>query len=197
MRKKSVDEIFKGRSFQYPVLKEISEKDFRLQNTFPLKDDSGRSIYYGYDLVLTIDNHHYAITNNWYFWTKKNGGGRASGDTRTPFVRWLKEQLYLSEHDHQSVDLKDESEGYVIRKEEQSVKEEIERIKTYIRQKGFTYDDGLIENFYLCLKSKPFVILAGISGTGKTRLVQLFAEAMGATRNNQRFTIIPSSSGLV
>ncbi len=188
---KSVDEIFKGRSFQYPVLKEISEKDFRLQNTVPLKDDSGLSRYYGYDLVLTIDNHHYAITNNWYFWKGKNGGGRASGDTRTPFVRWLKEQLYLLGHDHQSVDLKDESEGYVIRKEEQSVKEEIERIKTYIRQKGFTYDDGLIENFYLCLKSKPFVILAGISGTGKTRLVQLFAEAMGATRNNQRFTIIP------
>ena len=38
----------------------------------------------------------------------------------------------------------------------------------------------MIENFYLSLKSKPFVILAGTSGTGKTRLVKLFAEAIGA-----------------
>lgn len=53
-------------------------------------------------------------------------------------------------------------------------------IKTYISSKGFTYEDGMIENFWLCLKSKPFVILAGTSGTGKTRLVRLFAEAIGA-----------------
>ena len=56
----------------------------------------------------------------------------------------------------------------------------IEMIKTYIASKGFTYEDGLIENFYLSLKSKPFVILAGTSGTGKTKLVKLFAEAIGA-----------------
>ena len=60
------------------------------------------------------------------------------------------------------------------------VKKQIEKIKAYIASKGFTYNDGLIENFYLSLKSKPFVILAGTSGTGKTRLVRLFAEAIGA-----------------
>lgn len=56
----------------------------------------------------------------------------------------------------------------------------LEHIKAYIEDKGFTYKDSLIENFYLSLKSKPFVILAGTSGTGKTRLVKLFAEAIGA-----------------
>ena len=61
-----------------------------------------------------------------------------------------------------------------------STKEAITKIKTYISSKGFSYDEGLIENFYLSLKSKPFVILAGTSGTGKTRLVKLFAEAIGA-----------------
>ena len=59
-------------------------------------------------------------------------------------------------------------------------KEIIESIKKYITSKGFTYSDGMIENFYLSLKSKPFVILAGTSGTGKTKLVELFAEAIGA-----------------
>ena len=61
-----------------------------------------------------------------------------------------------------------------------TIKEAINQIKSYIAAKGFTYDGGLIENFYLSLKSKPFVILAGTSGTGKTRLVKLFAEAIGA-----------------
>ena len=61
-----------------------------------------------------------------------------------------------------------------------STKEAIHHIKDYIEACGFTYKDELIENFFLSLKSKPFVILAGTSGTGKTRLVKLFAEAIGA-----------------
>lgn len=59
-------------------------------------------------------------------------------------------------------------------------KDAIDNIKSYIASRGFSYNDGLIENFYLSLKCKPFVILAGTSGTGKTRLVKLFAEAIGA-----------------
>lgn len=61
-----------------------------------------------------------------------------------------------------------------------STKEAIKQIKEYIAAKGFSYKDSLIENFFLSLKSKPFVILAGTSGTGKTRLVKFFAEAIGA-----------------
>ena len=61
-----------------------------------------------------------------------------------------------------------------------NTKDALEDIKKYIFARGFDYPDGLIENFYLSLKSKPFVILAGTSGTGKTKLVKLFAEAIGA-----------------
>ena len=68
-----------------------------------------------------------------------------------------------------------------------STKDIINRIQMYIKAAGFTYEDKLIENFYLSLKSKPFVILAGTSGTGKTRLVRLFAEAIGATSANGRY----------
>ena len=70
---------------------------------------------------------------------------------------------------------------WVIEEEQSvSVKEALPQVKVYITSKGFSYPEGLIENFYLSLKSKPFVILAGTSGTGKTRLVKLFAEAIGA-----------------
>lgn len=64
--------------------------------------------------------------------------------------------------------------------EQLETKDVVARIKSYIAARGFQYSDGLVENFYLSLKSKPFVILAGTSGTGKTRLVQLFAQAIGA-----------------
>ena len=64
--------------------------------------------------------------------------------------------------------------------EEMTIKEQVAAIRKYIEAKGFNYDGSLIENFYLGLKSKPFVILAGTSGTGKTRLVRLFAEAIKA-----------------
>ncbi|MFD0589734.1 MrcB family domain-containing protein [Paenibacillus sp. GCM10027627] len=72
-----------------------------------------------------------------------------------------------------------------------TIPERIEGIKTYINQKGFHYPGSLIENLYLSLKTKPFVILAGISGTGKTKLVKLFAEALGATIENKQFSLIP------
>ena len=57
---------------------------------------------------------------------------------------------------------------------------DISQILTSIKGKGFSYENALISNFFLCLKTKPFVILAGTSGTGKTKLVKLFAEAIGA-----------------
>ena len=67
----------------------------------------------------------------------------------------------------------------------------IKHIKSFIQSKGFTYEGNLIENFYLSLKSKPFVILAGTSGTGKTRLAKLFAESIGATEKNGQLKLVP------
>lgn len=60
------------------------------------------------------------------------------------------------------------------------VNKEIDHIHKFIKSKGLEYSKELIKNFYLCLKTKPFVILSGISGTGKSKIVQLFAEAIGA-----------------
>lgn len=64
------------------------------------------------------------------------------------------------------------------------------QIYKYINSKGFIFSYEDICNFYLSLKTKPFLILAGISGTGKSKLVQLFSEAVEATSLNGRFRII-------
>lgn len=56
----------------------------------------------------------------------------------------------------------------------------IRHVHDHIANQGFYFTLEQIAAFYCSLRTKPFVILAGISGTGKTRLPRLFAEAIGA-----------------
>jgi hypothetical protein len=58
--------------------------------------------------------------------------------------------------------------------------EALRLIHAHITTRGFRFSLQQIAAFYCALRTKPFVILAGISGTGKTRLPRLFAEAIGA-----------------
>jgi hypothetical protein len=67
----------------------------------------------------------------------------------------------------------------IVKKPRPSNEEElIEHVIGYIRGRGFYYPDNLVKNYYACLKTKPFVILSGFSGLGKTALTRLFAEAV-------------------
>ena len=55
---------------------------------------------------------------------------------------------------------------------------------------GFTFPAHRLRSYYIALKTKPFAILSGVSGTGKTRLAELFAEAMTGPHPAQ-FRLIP------
>ena len=61
----------------------------------------------------------------------------------------------------------------------------IDHIYSYITSKGFYYPKEDVINLFLSLKSKPFVILSGISGTGKTKMVQWFAESLRCDRRKR------------
>ena len=72
-----------------------------------------------------------------------------------------------------------------------NVSDLVSHIHTYITSRGFYYSKKDLNNFYLSLRSKPFVIISGISGTGKTKIVELFANSVGATEDNGQFKMIP------
>ncbi|WP_337102014.1 MrcB family domain-containing protein [Paenibacillus sp. YIM B09110] len=115
--------------------------------------------------------------------------GKVTQENRSRFMlNWLEELAFVQK----------QGDKYIIQGDKENetldtltVSERIEHIKDYIAQKGFHYPGSLIENLYLSFKTKPFVILAGVSGTGKTKLVKLFAEALGATSLNKQFSLIP------
>lgn len=114
------------------------------------------------------------------------------GDKKDTFIMKLiskKEQIdnSIEESDDEVINIVNENKFYNV----EDVNEEINYIHKYIVSKGFEYSDELIKNFYVSLKTKPFVILSGISGTGKSKIVELFAEAVGATYNNERFKLVP------
>lgn len=56
----------------------------------------------------------------------------------------------------------------------------------YYEDRGFNFDRGLLTSYCLSLRTKPFVILSGISGTGKTKIAQFFnTPALEASQKNR------------
>ena len=56
--------------------------------------------------------------------------------------------------------------------------------------RGFHYSKDLLFNYYLSLISKPFVILSGISGSGKSKIAELFADIVNKS-SNKNYELIP------
>lgn len=63
----------------------------------------------------------------------------------------------------------------------------------YLGNRAFRIDLPMLLNVYLAIKVKPFVLLSGISGTGKSLLVRLLAEGINGVRDGspQGYRLIP------
>ena len=55
----------------------------------------------------------------------------------------------------------------------------LEALIAYIEAKGFVYEPWQVAAYVTALRTKPLVILAGVTGTGKSKLPALVAEATG------------------
>ncbi len=74
---------------------------------------------------------------------------------------------------------------------EQTVESDVlNYIEGFIASQGFTFPPLAVRDYYIALKTKPFVILSGISGTGKTRLTELIAEALTGNLSGQ-YLLVP------
>mgnify|MGYP003302043959 CR=1 FL=1 len=66
----------------------------------------------------------------------------------------------------------------------------IEHISNFLHSRGYMCQEGLIENLYLSLKSKPFLILDGTGGAERYSFVKLVCESIGITSKNGNFKLI-------
>lgn len=55
----------------------------------------------------------------------------------------------------------------------------VKAVQDFLRAQGLIFDDTFIEAFLLALKTKPLVILSGISGTGKSALPRALMKMVG------------------
>lgn len=71
-----------------------------------------------------------------------------------------------------------------------------ENLYEYFQNQDYFFPREILTRYYLSLKTKPFVILTGISGTGKTKIAQIFAEYMSqeektAEERKHRYAFVP------
>jgi len=147
----------------YPVLLKIDPQKSKMEQIHI----SGNYRYYA-NKSCVINGIEYYYTSQLYGY----GDSSSHGDNRTPLWKWVCEKLGVATD---KANNPSDQEGDTM--DNKSI---LSKVRDLIKSRGYEYTDDLIGNYYLSLKSKPFVILAGTSGTGKTKLVKLFAEAIGA-----------------
>lgn len=98
------------------------------------------------------------------------------------FIEEFKYAIQILENRYfkRSNSIKEDDNKYIEQKEEIIPVDIINKVENYIKNQGYNYTYNQLSNLYLSLKTKPFTILAGISGTGKSKIIRLLADAIQA-----------------
>jgi len=66
-------------------------------------------------------------------------------------------------------------------------------VLAHIADSPYSFSEEIVANYHLSLLTKPFVILTGLSGTGKTKLTRLYADAVYGheeSRDNPYYALV-------
>ena len=112
-----------------------------------------------------------------------------------PFVFVLKDALLNHTKANKKVELSKPKENEDDQQEfETSEKGQILReFSNFARSNNLCYNINDIYNFYTCICSSQLIILAGMSGTGKTKLPMKFAEYFNMNEENNTLLFVPVS----
>jgi len=154
----------------------------RLIGEFPLAQTretltSSNTIRY-FDEPVLIDNNKY-----YYFTTQWNG----EGDYSLSFSN-LKNYF---EHKFPDYLLKRKGDVYFLMKFDHVPRTsfDIDSFINHLETSGLIYSNKVISRFTASLLTKPFVILTGLSGSGKTKLAQAFA--MWLCEEENQYKLVP------
>ena len=164
--------IFKSDNFDLHCTKEINNKN-------------------GYDCSLAKDFEKGMVFNKFY---SKNSSGLNNDNLINDLKIYIELYEFIIENiNFDDFKLENELNIPITEKGSDHVEQESEdfnNFSEYLQEKGFFFNHDLIENFLLSLKVKPFIILTGPSGTGKTQLAKLFAEYK-SNNNYENYKLIP------
>lgn len=96
-------------------------------------------------------------------------------------------------HIRKSLDIAIDFLGLSADEQESNVDFNLGAFKAAIKTCGMRVNDGIVDRFCSLLLTKPFVILTGLSGSGKTKLAQVFCSWMTNSLGDY-FRIIPVGS---
>lgn len=112
-----------------------------------------------------------------------------TGEWEAPFGLPMKTLTRLDENDTESVFLLEQLFFPEMKPEIDPVPFSIKALIEQINETGLIYTPELIKRFAFSLMTKPFVILSGLAGSGKTQLAITFAKALVEDCGKQLCTV--------
>lgn len=119
------------------------------------------------NFMIGLDKSEWTVTVCEYFINKySNVVFKFNSDLSHKDKRVLREWSYY---------INNESDFSVWRREVMLI-EDVKKFKKYCLESGYYYDEDMIRRFIISLEAKQFLILTGISGSGKTKIAELWGE---------------------
>lgn len=146
-----------------------------------------------FDVFGEFDRHQYS-SEGFQLYSSHLRQAKLPEDLLTNALQWPKNEtlLFLEQKSYKRIRNLLNQSPIIQTKPVFSPDRENELIDHFIqltKMNGFIYDEKDLINFHTAMKSSNLVILAGMSGTGKSKLVEIYAQSLGLEKDQLK--IIP------